>query len=258
MNSDDDLIMAARFGAIADVTDDSDWDDVVRRRATHASRRWQRAPSLRLVALLAVLAVVVVAALVAALAAALDVKLVPWNDAPPAAQPIVEDFATLDGGAPEGMASGVRPLETRRVGQLAGHTLWVAPGKQAPFCYIWSDSFGGCVRQTWPAIQPSTEVATGKDGSTHTVMVGGNIFADPTARLELEYDNGTATELPVIWVGPPINAGFFFYNVPANRQPTALVLRDANGHELARDTTSVAPHDARPPGAPPQPPSLGG
>jgi hypothetical protein len=203
MNTDDDLMLAARFAAIADSTDDSDWGNVVRHQATHRRHSWRRPPSLRLVAVLAALAVVVAVALVAALAAAFDVNLVPWNDAPPATQPIVEDFATLDQGAPKGMASRVRAAETSRVGQLAGHTLWVAPGKQAPFCYMWSDSFGGCVRQTWPAIQPSTEVATSKDGSTRTVMVGGNIFADPTSRLELEYDNGSTTELPVIWVGPP-------------------------------------------------------
>src|ERR1044072_5966449 len=176
MNTDADLMLAERFRAIADVTDDSDWDDVIRRRAAHGGHERRRGPSLRLVALLAVLAAVVVVAFVAALAAAFDVDLVPWNDAPPAAQPIVENFATLDQGAPEGMASGVRAAETRRVGQVAGHTLWGAPGKEAPFCYMWSDSFGGCVRQTSPAIQPSTEVTTGKDGSTRTVMIGGNLF----------------------------------------------------------------------------------
>jgi hypothetical protein len=258
MNTEDDVMLAERFAAIADCTDDSDWDEVVRRRDAYGARPRRRTASMRLVALLAALAAVVFVALVAALAAALDVNLVPWHDAPKAAPPIVEDFASLDQGAPAGMDSGVRAGETRRVGQLAGHTLWVAPGKQAPFCFMWSDSFGGCVRQTWPPIQPSTEEVTSKGGSSRMVMVGGTAFADPTSRLELEYDDGEPTDLPLIWVGPPINAGFFYYNIPANRQPNALVLRDGGGHELAQETEAFLPHFRPGPRVPPLPPALGG
>jgi hypothetical protein len=258
MNTDDDVMLAERIAAIADRTDDSDWDEVVHLRDANGARPRRRTASVRLVALLAAVAALVFMALVAALAAALDVNLVPWHDAPKAPPPIVEDFASLDRGAPAGMESGVRAGETRREGQLAGHTLWVAPGKQAPFCFMWSDSFGGCVRQTWPAIQTSTEEVTSKNGSSRMVMVGGTVFADPTSRLALEYDDGTPTDLPVIWVGPPISAGFFYYNIPANLQPNALVLRDGGGHELGRETESFVPHFRPMRRVPPLPPSLGG
>jgi hypothetical protein len=65
MKTDDDLMLAERFAAIADRADDSDWDDVVRRRAALARRPRRRTPSLRLAALFAALVVVVAVALVA-------------------------------------------------------------------------------------------------------------------------------------------------------------------------------------------------
>jgi hypothetical protein len=63
MKTDSDLALAERFTAISDGADDSDWEDVLRRRATFGTSR-QRRP-VRLVALLAAVAVVVAVALVA-------------------------------------------------------------------------------------------------------------------------------------------------------------------------------------------------
>lgn len=226
-----------------------DWGDVLTRAGVSPSARWRRRRTAALAAFL------LAAAAVPALAVGLDVGFLPWSNAQPAAAPIVKDFATLDQGAPAGMASGVQPSETKRVGELAGHTLWVAPGSQAPFCYMWSDSVGGCNRGSSPPIQASGGYALNKDGSPRFEFVAGTLFADPTSRLEVEYNHQKpTTSLPLIWVGPPIEAGFFYYTIPENRQPNALVLRDAKGQELWRETAIFLPPGSRVP----LPPSLGG
>lgn len=225
------------------------WGDVLTRAGVSPSARWRRRRTAALAAFL------LAAAAVPALAVGLDVGFLPWSNAQRAAEPIVKDFATLDQGAPAGMASGVRPSETKRVGELAGHTLWVAPGSQAPFCYMWSDSVGGCNRGSSPPIQASGGYALNKDGSPRFEFVAGTIHADPTSRLEVEYNHQKpTTSLPLIWVGPPIEAGFFYYTIPENRQPNALVLRDAKGQELWRETAIFLPQGS----LVPLPPSLGG
>src|SRR5437764_820974 len=48
---------------------------------------------------------------------------------------------------------------------------------------------------------------------------------------------------PVVWVSAPIDAGFFGYEVPAahwrvGSRPILLILRDADGNELRRDSSA--------------------
>jgi hypothetical protein len=51
--------------------------------------------------------------------------------------------------------------------------------------------------------------------------------------------------VPLVWVSPPIDAGFFLYEVPARHRERGhwvrlLVLEDAHGRELARaDVPSI-------------------
>jgi hypothetical protein len=65
MKTDEDVMLAERFTAIADATDDGDWDDVVRRRAASTARSGRRSRSMRLSALFAAAAVAVAVALIA-------------------------------------------------------------------------------------------------------------------------------------------------------------------------------------------------
>jgi hypothetical protein len=55
------------------------------------------------------------------------------------------------------------------------------------------------------------------------------------------YADGEEAEIPVVWVSPPIDAGFFLFWVPdgrrtAGRHVTALTAEDADGRVLARQT----------------------
>jgi hypothetical protein len=56
----------------------------------------------------------------------------------------------------------------------------------------------------------------------------------------LEYADGEESAIPVVWVSPPIDAGFFIFWVPAEHQSlgrhaVALVAEDADGKAVARE-----------------------
>jgi hypothetical protein len=69
--------------------------------------------------------------------------------------------------------------------------------------------------------------------------VDGSLFAEETERLVMEYADGEAVEIPVVWVSPPIAAGFYIFWIPEEHQSLgrhALALRaeDADGEVVAR------------------------
>lgn len=65
MKTDNDMTLAERFAAITDSADDSDWDDVIRRRATVPGVSSRGIRPVRLAALLAALLIAVTVALIA-------------------------------------------------------------------------------------------------------------------------------------------------------------------------------------------------
>jgi hypothetical protein len=73
------------------------------------------------------------------------------------------------------------------------------------------------------------------------VIFEGDTLIHGAATVEIRFEDGGSARTPVVWVSPPIDAGFFVYEVPeahwkAGYRPVALVLEDGNGNELARDT----------------------
>lgn len=145
--TDFETVLAARFAALADTNDDSDWLDV-ERRMRGAKRR--RALTVGLIAAAAVLIV--------APAWALRGPIIDFFSADPAPAPVVRDFGSLQVGAPPGMAPGVRPGQARRVTSVRiegrAHVLYVAPTTGGGFCESWTHAFGGCrSTRTLPAKQ---------------------------------------------------------------------------------------------------------
>jgi hypothetical protein len=60
----------------------------------------------------------------------------------------------------------------------------------------------------------------------------------------VRFEDGTSTRIPLVWVTPPIDAGFFVYELPKKHwkigtRPVAFVVEDAKGKELARDTKAA-------------------
>ena len=121
--------------------DDGDWNDV-RRRSRRSVRRRRGGE------VAAALAVAVVAV---ASAYALGHPVVDFGKAQHGSLKQVNEFGSMQVGAPRGMAPGVLPHEARRITAVRidgkEHVLYVAPTKQGGFCADWSDFGGGCPRE---------------------------------------------------------------------------------------------------------------
>lgn len=98
--------IAAPLGALRNQMDDSDWREV-RARASRTPRRVVMGT-----------VVAVLAALVAAPAFGLHEPILSFFSGERAPKPVQVDFASLDEGAPEGMAPGVIAAETRQVATI--------------------------------------------------------------------------------------------------------------------------------------------
>lgn len=149
--------------------------------------------------------------LVVATAYALGHPLVDFSSAPPAPPRVVKEFDSLSEGAPPGMDPRVKAGETRLVGNLGGLKLWVAPTKSGGFCVEWAEATGGC--DALGTVPLSVTWQSGVGGSA----VYGHANARWSDDVEIELDDGSTVRPPVIWVSPPINAGFFYYRPPKGR-----------------------------------------
>lgn len=248
--TDFEAVLAARFAALTDRGDDSDWLDV-QRRVHRAKRRRTLAASL----------IAAAAVLIVAPAFALRGSIIDFFSADPAPTPVVRDFWSMQVGAPPGMAPGVQPGQARRVTSVRidgePHVLYVAPSTGGGFCESWTKAFGGCrASRTLPAKQAArlspaqlrsynAMGVSGEFGADGLRMVGGHVLI-PDTTVELRYQDGQSVEIPYLWVSKPIDAGFFLYGVPAahrkaGHQATALVLVDRDGNEIARNPFQAIP-----------------
>jgi hypothetical protein len=227
-----DAALEHRFLALVSSHDDSDWLDV-RLRARRA-----RAPRTRRTLGVALVGVtILLGALLATPALGLGDRLVElFEDEEPAPPRIEKDFADFDVGAPAGMAPGVNAREARHVetftlGDGRRMALWVAPREAGGFCFIFEEATGGCTPQV-----PSELGVTVQTGDQH---LWGYLPRPVGASLWITLETGEEIEIPLAWVGRPIDAGFFAYRVPdelrdPSRAPSALVVRDSGGNSVSR------------------------
>jgi hypothetical protein len=214
--------------------DDADWNDVLRRAGGEPRRR-------RAAAIVAAVVTVVVGI---ASAYAFGYPIIDFGKAPKGPEKVVNDFGSMEVGAPEGMAPGVLPHETRRITAVRidgkEHVLWVAPTKQGGFCEEWSDFVGGCRADRHDDFAKRLDVSGTGD------VLAGSFFQKAGTKLVISYADGASDEIPFVWVTAPIDAGFYLFRVPdAHRaeghRPTAVRLLDKRDAVLARE-------EVRPPG----------
>jgi hypothetical protein len=246
--ADHDSVLARRFAALA-TPDPGDWLDVRRR----ARRSRMRKAALALAATIAVM-------LVAAPALGLRPRVVvEWLGAKPAPRDTQVWFQQLGGGegAPAELDPRVIPNAARKVTTVEyegrEHVLWAAPTARGGFCFLWTRAFGGCIAdRERPRVQDRSGdrnalllgASWGGSGRVMT-RVGGSLLVPETDRLTLEYPAGSESEIPVVWVSPPIDAGFYYFEIPpehreAWHEPVALVARDRDGNVLARQVNPRA------------------
>jgi hypothetical protein len=241
------VIESLRTDLLTQGPDDADWSEVLSRSA----RARRRSLALAVMALVAAVGVGIASAY------AFGHPIIDFGKAEKGPTTIVNDFGSLEVGAPEGMAPGVLPHEARKITSVSidgkEHVLWVAPTKQGGFCEQWSDLFGGCRDDRHDEFAKHIDItAAGID------LLGGSFFQSAGVRLVLSYADGTSDEIPFVWVSAPIEAGFYLFRVPdahrvAGNRPSALSLLDDRGRVIARE-----PIDSSASFTPPVPHSLPG
>jgi hypothetical protein len=83
------------------------------------------------------------------------------------------------------------------------------------------------------------------------VLINGSTTLDDAAVLEIAFEDGESVTVSVVWVSEPIDAGFYGYQVPREKwavghRPRLLILRDADGRELRRDSSAFEAPSFRP------------
>ena len=134
---------------------------------------------------------------------------------------------------------------------LAGYgrqSLWVAPIKGGGFCSTASICaldrsvpLAATLLVTGP--RPRIHVDAGEPREAR-VFVRGHTLMRGAAKLAAHYEDGSVDRTPIAWMGKPIEAGFFIYEIPKSHwdpgtRLVALTAESAGGRVLARDTTSA-------------------
>jgi len=234
-------VLMERFDAIANRSDGSDWLDVQRR----ARRRRVRRPLLALVAVIAAIAVV-------APAFGLHRVVIDFFSAEDAPERVQVEFIQLGIVGPIQLGPNVVPNSARKVMdvRLNGKVrpVYVAPTRDDGFCvrFVFTTS---CRYRTPPTghrprygndLKAYVLGAGGtRDGAGIVQMTAGSLLDDDVQVVVAEFADGTSVELPIIWVSPPIDAGFYFLDIAEEHrhegaQLVRLVARDADGDDVAR------------------------
>jgi hypothetical protein len=233
------------FANVTHPPNDPDWLQVVRLATPRRRVRRQLLP----------LVAAAIALLVAAPAFGLGGRIVRlFSNGAPAPARIEQSFASLDHGAPPGFRTGVVPSQTRRIVLPGEVTLWIAPTDAGGFCVFVEEGGGQCdaarALTFWPTFSIGSDVTPDGVIKGAPVLIDGSTTLQDAASVEIQFEDGTAVTVPVVWVSAPIDAGFFGYTVPAahlrvGARPELLILRDAAGNELRRDSSAFEVPDFR-------------
>jgi hypothetical protein len=212
--------------------------------SAHAGEKRRPAQRTRRRVLLVLLAAAaaLAAIMVATPAWALVRDVLPFWNQPSAPQSVKVEFSSLNFGAPPGMSPQAVSGETREVevGTLSGNprTLWVSPAKDDGFCFLWSDGPGGCTTRDqlvgWSGVRLPLQ------------WLGADVIAPMVSSVVIRFSDGSSVQPPITWISAPIDAGFFAYNVPSDKQSAADHLTeidayDANGNLVKRDSIPATP-----------------
>jgi hypothetical protein len=218
-----------------------DWDDVLARAGVRR-RRNTRLP------IVAAAAAVVLVVLSASPALGILTRLigridVPFTGKPNAPTRIQRQFFDMSVAAPPGMGPQAIASQTRRVGVLGGHALYVAPTKGGGYCFEFERGIGGCSTARAPRPLSTTwSFSQRRGGPAEIRAVAGEVHSPRVRSLRLDYADGTTQELSFIWVSKPIDAGFFLQHLTTSHGSVkAIVALDAAGRVVDSDTSVVGP-----------------
>jgi hypothetical protein len=187
----------------------ADWQDALRRSGIGRRKR-----SL-VVALAAALAI-----LVAAPAFGLGRGIIDFFSSEPAPERIQVEYAKMRARASIHLGPKLTPVgEARQVmtasADGAKRPLWVVPIESGGFCFRWH-TLGSCGRI--PRLSEAKLGVGWQEGEFGAAFLVGYVLAPEVETVELRYEDGESSQLPLVWVSPPIDAGFFAFEVPDEHQ----------------------------------------
>jgi hypothetical protein len=244
-NTDLDLLLRNRLAVSkADSIDDSDWAEILE-RANVASTREPRTGMARRQLLLLGLASLVVLGALAVPAFGLGQDWVNFFGSSSAPQATQEQFASMDRGAPAGMAPNVSgPARSVLRTQINGKpvTFWVAPTKEGGFCsFVEGGMMAGCDRdRTLPLA-----FGIGRTTPGGSQQLDGDVLGSQATAVKISYQDGDSATVPLTIVSVPIDAGFFAYAIPLRNnaeghRPIFLTAIANDGSPLAKVALPVA------------------
>src|SRR5205085_1875216 len=149
--------------------------------------------------------------------------------------------------APPGFTTGVVASQTRKIVLPDDVALWIAPTRRGGFCLFVEGGGGQCdaarTLAFWPTFSIGGDVSQQGVIKSGPVLIDGSTTLDDAASVEVQFEDGSSVSIPVVRVSAPIDAGFFGWEVPADHlrvgaRPNLVVLRDAEGNELRRDSSA--------------------
>jgi hypothetical protein len=155
-----------------------------------------------------------------------------------APRPTQEQFASMDQGAPAGMAPGVSgPARNVLQTEVGGETVtfWVAPTKQGGFCtFVEGGMMAGCDRDRTLPIS----FGIGRVTPHGSQQLNGDVLGTRATSVQITYEDGETATVPLTIVSAPIDAGFFAYAIPLEHnvqghRPTSVTA-------LASDASLIA------------------
>lgn len=223
-----------------------------------ARRRWP--------VMAAAAAAVLAAVFVATPAWALVRDVLPFWGQPSAPSSVKVDFSRMNLGAPAGMSPQAVSGDTREIEQatIGGETktLWVAPATgRFDFCWLWGPNLAGscgssaqplgALWMTVPAHDASQPAQTtnipansGYPANGVPAWITGSAISPTVTDVVIRFSDGSSVHPHIVWVSAPINAGFFAYDIPSDRQSsqdhvTAIEAYDQNGKLVTKETGLV-------------------
>jgi hypothetical protein len=140
------------------------------------------------------------------------------------------------------MTQIVLAARARRVAVIhwnGARPLLVAPTIRGGFCRSLAGAYGGT--QCFPGTaRAHNTLDSGLVGdAAGPIAFNGTFFNARGARLEVRYEDGRTSVMPISWVDAPISAGFFVFRIPAvhrrvGHRPLTLSLYAADGTRLNR------------------------
>jgi hypothetical protein len=259
-DSNYEQMLAARFRSLSRDVADHDWAEVLVRSARLSAPRPTRSRRMRPGRLVLVAAIVTVTSVVAVPALGLPQQVVKlFTSGEPAPKRTETLFSTLDRGAPPGLETRVIPGTARKAFDTAlpegpTATLWVAPTAVGGFCMLiqlagadggsQGGAGPGCVTRdtgtgfgmTIPGPVTRRGVAEGP------LVVSGHVTSDEAVAALIRFEDETVVKVPLTWISPPIDAGFFVLGVPPANWQVGHLPREARFVDSDGDTVG-RPHE---------------